>query len=54
MLSQQVKPNGHTYHLMVERSIVSGDVEGMMRALRTLEDAGYSPKTRLLERCVAR
>lgn len=32
----------------------TGDVEAMMTALQDMEAAGYSPKARLLERCVAR
>lgn len=32
----------------------TGDVEVMMTALQDMEAAGYSPKARLLERCVAR
>ncbi|GAB4817192.1 hypothetical protein N2152v2_004238 [Parachlorella kessleri] len=54
MQSQGVAPNAHTHSLVVERGIVSGDVAGMMGALRQMEAAGHEPKTRLLERCVAR
>lgn len=32
----------------------TGDVDVMMTALQDMEAAGYSPKARLLERCVAR
>eukprot|EP00887_Chlorella_sp_A99_P007544 scaffold28.g7544.t1 len=61
MAAAGVAPNAHTHHLLVDAQarrpgapVVKGDVPGMAAALDSLEAAGHTPKTGLLERCVAR